>query len=49
MIQGYNSPYAFILGRRSKYTNKGTIISSNNCLKSLGTIDYTKNDKKYIN
>jgi len=47
-IQGYRSDFAYILGRRYRYTDKGVVISSLNCLDKLGVIDYSKVDREYI-
>ena len=46
-LQGYTPPYAFILGRRSKYTKGGITNTSYNSLERLGRIDYKKLDKEY--
>lgn len=46
-IQGYTSRFAYILGRRYKYTSKGEIFSSLNCLDKLGVIDYEEVDMEY--
>ena len=48
-IQGYTSQYAYVLGRRYRYTSKGEIFSSLNCLDKLGTIDYKGVDSEYRN
>ena len=47
-IQGFNPKYAFILGRRWKYTKKSVVYSNNNCLERLGKIDYDNVDISYI-
>lgn len=47
-IQGYTSPYSFILGRRYKYIAKDIKHSSISCLDKLGVIDYHKVDKSYV-
>lgn len=47
-IQGYTSPYAFILGRRWRYTQKDINYSSSSCLDKLGVINYDKVDKFYV-
>jgi hypothetical protein len=47
-IQGYTSPYSFILGRRYKYMQKDTKYNSFSCLDKLGVIDYTKEDKLFV-
>ena len=46
-LQGYTPPYAFILGRRSKYTKGGITNTTYNSLERLGRIDYKKLDKEY--
>jgi len=48
IIQGYTSPYAFILGRRWKYTQKVIQYNNYTCLNKLGVIDYNTVDKDYI-
>ena len=47
-IQGYTSPYAFILGRRWKYTSKRITHRSYSCLDRLGKIDYKGIDREYV-
>jgi hypothetical protein len=47
-IQGYTSPYAFILGRRWKYTTKQVIHRSYNCLDRVGKIDFRGVDSDYV-
>ena len=47
-IQGYTPRYAYILGRRWKYTSKGIIYRNYTCLNKLGVIDYQTVDKCYI-
>jgi len=47
-IQGYTAPYAFILGRRWKYTSKKNTYRSYNCLDRLGKIDFNGVDKSYV-
>ena len=47
-IQGYTSQYAFILGRRYRYTKKGVKYSNKSCLDKLGVIDYHDFDESYI-
>jgi len=49
LIQGYTSRYAFILGRRWRYTQQDIKYNSFSCLDKLGVIDYKKIDKSYIN
>lgn len=46
-IQGYKSPYAFIMGRRYRYKQKDIIYSSFNCLAKLGVINYQTIDNDY--
>lgn len=48
LIQGYTSPYAFILGRRWRYTEKDIKYNNYNCLNKLGIIDYKNIDSSYI-
>ena len=48
LIQGYTSNYAFILGRRWKYTQKVVQYNNYTCLNKLGVIDYKTVDKSYI-
>lgn len=47
-IQGYISRYAYILGRRWRYTSKGEIFAGLSALDRLGQIDYKTVDKEYI-
>jgi hypothetical protein len=47
-IQGYTSQYAFILGRRWKYTKKDIKYNSYTCLDKIGVIDYKKVDKSFV-
>ena len=47
-IQNFTPRYAYILGRRWKYTSKGVKYSCNNCLDKVGTIDFKEHDTKYI-
>lgn len=47
-IQGYTSPYAFILGSKWKYTCKGNNFEGKSCFERLGKIDYINLDKSYI-
>ena len=44
-IQGYTPRYAYILGRRWKYTSKGVKYFNNSCLNKLGVIDFQEVDK----
>jgi len=46
-IQGYTSPYAFIMGRRWKYTQLGISKHNYSCLNRLGRIDYSGIDNEY--
>ena len=48
LIQGYTSQYAFILGRRWRYTKKDTKYDNFSCLNKLGVIDYKKIDNSYV-
>jgi len=48
LIQGYKSQYAFILGRRWKYTQKDVKHTNFSCLNKLGVIDYKHIDNEYI-
>jgi hypothetical protein len=48
IIQGYTSQYAFILGRRWKYTRKNIKYNNSSCLNKLGVIDYKKIDNSYL-
>lgn len=47
-IQGYQSNFAYILGRRWKYTRKGITMSSYDCFDKLGVIDFDGVDSEYI-
>ena len=47
-IQGYTPPYAFILGRRWKYTSKNVTHQGLNCLSRLGKIDFGGVDREFI-
>lgn len=47
-IQGYTSKYAYILGRRWKYTSSGITYTNYNCLDKVGVINYETVDKQYI-
>lgn len=46
-IQGYDTPYAFIMGRRWKNTEKGVQNKNYTCLNRLGKISYYSVDSKY--
>jgi hypothetical protein len=46
-IQGYTSRYAFIMGRRWRFTSKDVKYRNLTCLNKLGTIDFDKIDKDY--
>lgn len=46
-IQGYESRFAFILGRRWRYTSKGVKEQEFSCLDRLGVIDYDNVDNEY--
>lgn len=47
-IQGYTSRYAYILGRRWKYTKKDIPYSNYSCMDKLGVIDYKEIDKNFV-
>lgn len=47
-IQGYTAPYAFIMGRRWRSTQKQISYGNYSCLNRLGKIDYHGLDKKYV-
>jgi hypothetical protein len=47
-IQGYTPQYAFILGRRWKYTKKDINYDNMTCLNKLGVIDYKNVDKSFV-
>lgn len=47
-IQGFTPRYAFILGRRYRYTSKGIVNQSLYSLDKLGTIDYQGIDFEYV-
>lgn len=46
-IQGYTAPYAFIMGRRWRYTKGGVINRNYTCLNKLGKISYNSVDSDY--
>lgn len=46
-IQGYTSPYAYILGRRWKYTTKGETYLGYSCLEKVGVVDFNGFDSRY--
>lgn len=48
LIQGYTPRYAYILGRRWRYTKKDIKYDNYTCLNKLGVIDFHKVDKSYI-
>jgi hypothetical protein len=48
-IQGYTPRYAYILGRRWKYTSKKIKYFNDNCFNKLGVIDYNEVDKFIVN
>lgn len=48
LIQGYTSQYAFLLGRRWKYTKKDIQFNNYTCLDKLGVIDYKNIDSFYV-
>jgi hypothetical protein len=47
-IQGYTSPYGFIMGRKYIYTGRGYERRETNCFHTLGIIDYSSIDRDYI-
>ena len=47
-IQGYTAPYAFILGRRWKFTSKKITHRSYSCLDRLGKIDFIGVDEGFV-
>lgn len=47
-IQGYTPRYAFIMGRRWRYTSKDVTYNNFTCLNKLGVIDYQGVDKPII-
>lgn len=47
LIQGYEPPCAYILGRKWKYTSKGTAYKGVSCIEKLGVINYAKVDLEY--
>lgn len=48
LIQKYTSNYAFILGRRWKYTQNDIKHNNYTCLNKLGIINYKRVDEPYI-
>ncbi len=46
-IQGYTSPYTFILGRRWRYRSKSTTYHHFSCLNRLGVINFDGVDRVY--
>src|SRR4029078_2199251 len=47
-MQGFTPDKAYILGRRTIYTNNGKKIIDNDSFGRLGVIDYTQDDEKYV-
>lgn len=47
LMQGYTPPYAFIMGRRWRCSEKGVNKNNYTCLDRLGRIDYENIDKEY--
>lgn len=47
-IQGYTSPYAFIMGRRWRTNECGRTKHNYTCFNRLGKIDYSGVDKNYL-
>ena len=48
IIQGYEPPVAYIMGRKIKYMKMKNIYRCNNCFESIGYIEYNDWDKPYI-
>lgn len=48
LMQGYEPPEAYILGRKWKYNVKGNTYTGDSCFDRLGVIDYNEVDIKYI-
>ena len=46
-IQGYTSRYAYILGRRNRYTEKGQSYTNLDCFNRLGVVDYQGIDSSF--
>lgn len=46
-IQGYESQYAYIIGRRWRYYSKGERFSCTSCLDKLGVVDFKGKDSQY--
>jgi hypothetical protein len=47
-IQGFESRYSFILGKKWYYHKNNICYQGSNCLNKLGEIDYENIDKEYI-
>lgn len=48
LLQEYKPRYAYIIGRRYKYTCKGEEYRNYDALSRMGTIDYANIDREYI-
>ena len=48
LIQGYQSPYALVIGRRVKYTKNNIKYTTDHSFKKIGIINYSTIDKQYI-
>jgi hypothetical protein len=49
MIQGYEPPESYILGRKYKYETKGKHYFGNSCFSRFGVIEYDDWDSDYVN
>ena len=47
VIQGYEPPCAYILGRRWRYKSKGEVFSNMSCLNKLGVVEFTGVDSDF--
>lgn len=47
-IQGYHCPYAYLIGRKTKYTEKGIQNWTNNFIDKFGQINFDKEDNYII-
>ena len=48
LIQGYEPPESYILGRKFKYESRGKHFSGTHCFERFGHIEYNKWDKEYV-
>ena len=48
IIQGYESPESYILGRKYKFESKGKLHFGKHCFERFGHIEYSKWDNLYI-